>query len=164
MAKQQNFTQFLRERGTPDLDSADHSMYSPSGHVSDRAREDARKRESDRLAKLGEAQKEFRRKIDAGEIVDPTGRYRAAAPKGNEMGERREILLRQAADFRHYAESGFKPRKHLQMAEKLEKEARELGSGKKLPAFPSARAMSYEERLKRYGPEYPAIRRRRNPF
>jgi len=76
----QNFAQFLRERGTPNLDEMEHGLL--SGNVSAPARKAAMQREQTRLTALAEAQQEFRQLVDSGAVVDPTGRYTRTGPVG----------------------------------------------------------------------------------
>lgn len=86
--REQNFVQFLRERGTPNLDEMDHGLLSPSGRVSARARNAAAMREQERLTALGEAQRDFQGLVDSGAVVDPTGRYtQRPAPPARAVGE-----------------------------------------------------------------------------
>jgi hypothetical protein len=82
----------------------DHSILSPSGRVSQRARKAALKREAD--------------------ILFPPG-YWAAPEKTTEGISQENIdrLLRAAHNLRGLAARGMSPRKHLKAAEKLEAEA-----------------------------------------
>jgi hypothetical protein len=86
----------------------DHSVLSPSGRVSKRAREATLKREA--------------------EILFPPG-YWAAPEKTTEEIAQENIdrLLRAARNLRNLAARGMSPKKHLEAAEKLEAEADLIG-------------------------------------
>jgi hypothetical protein len=82
----------------------DHSLLSPSGRVSKRAREEAMKREA--------------------EILFPPGYW--AAPEKTTEGiaqENIDRLLRAAHNLRGLAARGMSPKKHLKAAEEMEAEA-----------------------------------------
>ena len=82
----------------------DHTILSPNGRVSKRAREAALKREHDRLF--------------------PPGFWDAPEKSEAERAaEKRERLLRSAANLRELADRGMSPRKFRKEAEKLEAEA-----------------------------------------
>lgn len=84
--------------------SIDHSMLSPSGRVSKRARAAAMKREHDRLFPPGFWDKQ-----------EPTEAERIAAEV--------EALRRQAAQLRDLAARGMKPRAYPKLAAELEAKA-----------------------------------------
>ena len=86
----------------------DHTILSPSGRVSRRAREAALKREAD--------------------ILFPPG-YWAAPEKTTEEISQENIdrLLRAAHNLRNLAARGMSPRKHLKAAEEMEAEADRIG-------------------------------------
>lgn len=90
-----------------DHPSIDHTILSPSGRVSKRAREAALKREHDRLFPTGYWDR-----------PEPTEAEKAAAQRKN--------LLRRAATLRELAERGMSPRKYTRAADRLEAEARTL--------------------------------------
>jgi hypothetical protein len=82
----------------------DHSILSPSGQVSKRARESAIKREAD--------------------ILFPPGYWTAPEKTTEEIAQENiDRLLRAAHNLRELAARGMSPRKHLGAAEKLEAEA-----------------------------------------
>jgi hypothetical protein len=86
----------------------DHSILSPSGRVSERAREAAMKREA--------------------EILFPPGYWTAPEKTTEEISQAKiEGLLRAAHNLRGLAARGMSPRKHLEAAEEMEAEADRIG-------------------------------------
>lgn len=124
--RQQNFQQFLTERGTPNLDVLDEGILSPSGRVSGPSRRAAAAREQTRLTALGEARREFQGLVDSGAVVDPTGRAvsRPSAEPQYLVEARR--IRQQADELRGLAARGMRTRAHLREAENLERQASEL--------------------------------------
>lgn len=83
-------------------ESIDHSILSPSGRVSGRARKAALKRAAE-------------------DLFGPDGMQRPGlGPQPSES----ESLLRQAAELRALAARGMKPRAYLRRAEELERQAK----------------------------------------
>lgn len=80
--------------------SIDHSLLSPSGHMSARARKAAMRREVEQLF--------------AGMVLTP------APPR---QPDKRERLLREAAQCRDLASRGFRPRAGIKQAEWCEQQA-----------------------------------------
>lgn len=99
------------ERG-PARPAIDHSILSPSGRASQRARRAALQRAAEQLFPAG--------------FWDPT-----QPSAGAQLQARREALLRQAAELRALAARGMKPRAHRKQAAQLEAEAAAL-----LPSHP----------------------------
>lgn len=86
----------------------DHSVLSPSGRVSKRAREAAMKREA--------------------EILFPPGYWTAPEKTADEIAQENIArLLRAAHNLRGLAARGMSPRKHLKAAEEMEAEADRIG-------------------------------------
>ena len=90
--------------------SIDHSILSPSGRVSKRAREAAMKREAARLF--------------------PPGYWDRPEPTPEQIATEREAKRSQMLDYakflRHLADGGMRPRVHRREATRLEREAVEL--------------------------------------
>lgn len=84
----------------------DHSLLSPSGHMSKRARKAAEKREHERL--FAGVEWEYRKTPEELRV------------------EKVETLRRSAANLRDLAERGMSPRKFRREAARLEREAAEL--------------------------------------
>jgi hypothetical protein len=120
-AKQQNFTQFLIERGVSDP-GLEHGTLGPSGKMSGRARDafDARRRQE--FEDYGNAQKEFQKLIDDGKVVDPLGRF-TARPKEDLVKKEAGRRADKAAHLRGMARMASKSQ-----AKKLEAEALALES------------------------------------
>lgn len=117
------FAQFLETRGTPNLNVQDQSILSPSGTVSKAARNRMLAREGERLAQLGEAQNDFNRLVDSGEVVDPTGRTIRRASRPSSENVEADRLRQQATELRGLADRGMRPRIHRKQAAELEQQA-----------------------------------------
>ena len=82
---EQNFTQFATEHGYPsDYDITDHSMLSPSGKVSKRAKTQGMKRLEERIRLNKQAHREYNEAILKGEIIDPTEGFQKVTKEGLE--------------------------------------------------------------------------------
>lgn len=96
----------------------DHSYLSPSGTVSKRTARDAEKRHRAKFSAWFRGEEEYVRLIEAGEIIDPSGKY---VRKGEAVKNAEE-----AARLRDYAmntlyrlaKSGMKPRRYTDEANK----------------------------------------------
>ncbi len=123
--KSMNFSQYLLSRGIKDP-GADHSMLSPSGSVSNRARQAALDRHQSAFQEFAQAQRDYQEEINQGRIMDPLGRF-SPIQQSDPLEAKRKLLLRNAATLRELAKNGLRPRKYLREAEKLEAEAAGLG-------------------------------------
>lgn len=98
--KSQSRTRATTHKGTTmTWPSIDHTLLSPSGKVSKRARKAAMDRETARLF--------------------PEGLERPKTPQPSE----KDVLLRRAREWRDLAARGMQPRKHTQLAEAAEARA-----------------------------------------
>lgn len=87
---EQNFAQFLRERGVEDP-GLEHGALGPSGRMSKQARAALDKRRDAEFAAFAKAQDEYRLLVESGEIVDPTGKVRST--KAAEAYDRKHKLI-----------------------------------------------------------------------
>lgn len=122
--KSQSFDDFRRENGVQGY-TIDHSMLSPSGRVSGRSANAARARVNKQFSDYNQAEKEYQAKVDAGEIVDPTGKYRKPDQAKANKAEA-ERMREKAKNFRSIAARGMQTRKLTKQAEELERQANEL--------------------------------------
>lgn len=120
--KQQTFGEYLKERGTPDLDTMDVGP-GPSGRVSERTRRATEARLLERLNQRGAAQREFQALIDSGSVIDPSGGFAIRAPLPTTQVTEVIALHRQAAELRELASRGMKPRAYTRQANALEARA-----------------------------------------
>lgn len=127
-AKAQSFASYLDEHNIRDP-GAEHGTLGPSGHVSGAAQRATQARRDQEFAAYGQAQRDYAAAVDRGEIHDPTGRVRPRnlvaeqqAATSAEAGR----LRRRAAELRHLADGGMRPRVHRREADRLEAEANRL--------------------------------------
>lgn len=122
--KSMNFTQFALSRGLPsDYDITDHSDLSPSGRVSKTQRSLAQDRMRDRWEKNALAHKLFQEEIDAGRIVDTSGKYEKSKPKPDARIEKVKAIRRRAEELNNLADRGMQKTKFRKFAVKLNSEA-----------------------------------------
>jgi hypothetical protein len=76
----QNFEQYLKANKIKDP-GADHGPLSPNGRVSGRSRDALTDRLNSGMADYAKAQADYRAKVEAGEVVDPTGRVSKSPAK-----------------------------------------------------------------------------------
>ena len=95
-----------RRQSNPSWPTIDHSLLSPSGRMSKRARSAAMKREAARLFPPG--------------YWDPPPQS-----AGDKAAAQAAVLLRTAAQLRELAARGMQPRKYVKAAERLERQAAE---------------------------------------
>lgn len=118
---------FAIEQGVTRLD---HTVLSPSGKVSRRSRDSEAQKASANLDRFICAQADYQRAIDAGEIVDPEGRYRPTV-KPSEA----EVLRERAARDREIAKlaGARQARKLLARADALDAQAATLEAVREEP-------------------------------
>lgn len=162
--KSQSFDDYRRENGVQGY-TIDHSMLSPSGRVSGRSANAARARVNKQFSDYNQAEKEYQAKVDAGEIVDPTGKYQKPDQAKANKAEA-ERVREKAKNFRSIAARGMQTRKLTKQAEELERQANELDPPARTETGPvappqietSKPAQKYargitQERLDSYDPE-----------
>jgi hypothetical protein len=122
--REQNFAQFLRERGVTDP-GLDHGPQSPAGRISAAAKRAFDKRRDAEFARFGEAQDEYQQLVNDGSIVDPSGMVRPVAQADPNIAK--AALLRQRADeLERLADGGMRPRVNRAEAAKIRAEAEAL--------------------------------------
>lgn len=124
--KSQNFQQYLDATKTADP-GADHGILSPNGTISKAKRARIDSSRDTQFEKFREAQREFQRQVDAGEVTDPTGEFKPRTkPEGHPYQWQADYMLRKAKEFNELAERGMKPRTYKKEALKMEEAAKRI--------------------------------------
>lgn len=122
--KRQTFDQFKGERNLQGpLDQIGGPLSQPGLSASD-SRSLTKSLQRD-WEKYKAGVREFQSKIDAGEIIDPTGEFRPTLPVDPNIGEIAR-LEHQASELEGLASRGMKPKVHTAQAAKLRLQAEEL--------------------------------------
>jgi hypothetical protein len=125
-SKSQNFTQFLDERKVQDP-GLEHGHLSPNGVVSEAKRARINSSRDTQFEQFREAQREFQKLVDAGEVSDPTGEFTARPkPEGHPYQWQADYMLRKAKEFKDLADRGMKPRTYKKESLKFEEAAKRI--------------------------------------